>query len=190
MVYLARHGETDWNRAGRWQGWTDVPLNETGEGQAFALAEQLRERRIERIVASNLARAHRTAEIVARALAVPLVDVDPDLRERGFGLFEGLTREECECRYPDEWKSYRADAILPPGAESHEIVMDRMHRAVRRAAEGETTERGPVLVVTHGSALRAFVLTATGSMPGPLSNCALYRATALADAFVDVERIA
>jgi probable phosphoglycerate mutase len=187
VLYLARHGETDWNLAARWQGWTDVPLNATGEAQAVALAERLRERNIARIVASNLLRARRTAEIVARTLSVPELTVDSDLRERGFGLFEGLTRDECESKYPDEWKNYRAHTILPPGAEPHDVVTQRIHRAVRRAVEGEVQRDGAILVVTHGSALRAFVLAATGLMPGPLSNCALFSATAVADAFIDVE---
>jgi probable phosphoglycerate mutase len=189
VVYLARHGETDWNRAGRWQGWTDIPLNATGEAQASLLADSLRGLGVARIVASDLLRARRTAEIVARALAVADVHVDADLRERGFGLFEGLTREECAERYPEEWRSYRADAVLPPGTEPHGLVRDRMRRAVRRAADHEPTNAGAILVVTHGSALRAFVHEATGTMPPPLSNCALFRATAIVDAFVEIEQI-
>ena len=189
VVYLARHGETDWNRAGRWQGWTDVPLNPTGEAQALALAERLRDRAIARIVASHLARARRTAEIVAGALSVSDIDIDADLKERGFGLFEGLTREECETKYPDAWSGYRASASLPPGSEPHDVVTGRMRRAVRRSTESETTGDGAILVVTHGSALRAFILAATGVMPGPLSNCVLYRATVGADAFLDVEQV-
>jgi broad specificity phosphatase PhoE len=188
VVYLARHGETDWNRAGRWQGWTDVPLNPTGEAQALALADRLRDRAIARVVASHLARARRTAEIVAGALSVSDIGIDADLKERGFGLFEGLTREECETTYPDAWSSYRASATLPPGSEPNDVVTGRMHRAVRRATESETSD-GAILVVTHGSALRAFILAATGVMPGPLSNCVLYRATVGVDAFLDVEQV-
>src|SRR5260370_39864768 len=122
VVYLARQGETDWNRVGRWQGWTDVPLNPTGEAQALALADKLRGRDIARIVASHLARARRTAEIVAGALSVSEIGIDAELKERGFGLFEGLTREECETRSPDEWSSYRASASLPPGSEPQDVV--------------------------------------------------------------------
>jgi probable phosphoglycerate mutase len=190
VIYLARHGETDWNLAGRWQGWTDVPLNPTGEAQALALAEKLRGRDIARIVASHLARARRTAEIVAGALSVPDIGIDADLKERGFGLFEGLTREECETKYPDAWSSYRASACLPPGSEPQDVVTGRMRRAVRRATEGEARGDGAILVVTHGSALRAFILAATGLMPGPLSNCILFRATVSVDAFLDVEQVA
>jgi broad specificity phosphatase PhoE len=190
IVYLARHGETDWNRAGRWQGWTDIPLNETGESQAAVLAHALRERGIVRVVASDLSRARRTAEIVASTLELAIdVELDAGLRERGFGLFEGLTREECAERYPDAWNSYRADAVLPPGTEPHDVVKERMRRAVRRAVELGSSEDGAILVVTHGSALRTFVHEATGTMPPPLSNCAVFRATALVHAFIEIERI-
>ena len=185
-IYLARHGETSWNLAGRWQGWTDVPLNATGEAQALVLADRLREHGVARIVASSLSRARQTAEIVARVLAIASVGLDPDLRERGFGLFEGLTREECESQHPDHWKSYTADAALPPGAEPYDQVTERMCRAVKRAVDlGE----GTLLVVTHGSALRAFVRAVAGAMSAPLPNGALVRATAVGDAFVDAELI-
>jgi probable phosphoglycerate mutase len=65
LVYLARHGETDWNRIGRWQGQTDTPLNDMGRWQAKQLARSLTDRAIARVVASNLSRAHETASIVA-----------------------------------------------------------------------------------------------------------------------------
>jgi len=86
--------------------------------------------------------------------------------------------EELPCQYE-----------LAPGAEPHDLVTQRMHRAVRHALEGEVQRDGAILIVTHGSALRAFVLAATGLMPGPLSNCALFSATAVAGAFVDVEPV-
>jgi broad specificity phosphatase PhoE len=185
-IYLARHGETSWNLAGRWQGWSDVPLNATGESQALVLGERLKSRGIARVVASSLSRARQTAEIVARVLSIAPVALDPDLRERGFGLFEGLTREECASRHPDHWKSYTDAATLPPGAEPFDRVTERMCSAVRRAVDaGE----GSLLVVTHGSALRAFVRAVTGSMPAPVPNGALFRATVLADAFVDAEPV-
>jgi len=186
FLYLARHGETSWNQARRWQGWTDVALNEAGEGQASALAGRVVGLGVQRIVASNLTRAKQTAEIVARALALGPVGVDADLRERGFGWFEGLTPEECEVRYPAEWQRYRADGSLPPGAEPYDEVTARMGRAVRRAVDQEPAHDGAVLIVTHGSALRAFVRIATGLVLPPLANVALFRVTVEADRFLDV----
>ncbi len=184
FLYLARHGETSWNQARRWQGWTDVPLNETGEAQASVLAAKVAGVGIARIVASDLSRARRTAEIVANTLLLGPVGVDADLRERGFGWFEGLTPEECEARYPDEWQCYRADGSLPPGAELYDQVTERMVRGVRRAIDAEPTREGAILIVTHGSALRAFVRVTTGVVLPPLPNAALFRVLALADKFL------
>ncbi|HEV3030468.1 MAG TPA: histidine phosphatase family protein, partial [Polyangia bacterium] len=90
VVYLARHGETSWNREGRWQGHTDIALNDVGLGQARALGALLRGRDIERIHTSDLARARQTAETAAAMLGVTELVVDPGLRERSFGVFEGL----------------------------------------------------------------------------------------------------
>jgi probable phosphoglycerate mutase len=154
-VFLARHGETDWNVAGRWQGHTDVPLNATGEAQALALAERLRGERIAALATSDLARARTTAEIVAGALGVPLALADPDLREQRFGRFEGLTPRECEERYPGDWARYVADPRTgPPGGESRAALLERVLRAVQLAA---ARLPGPPLVVTHGGAIRALL---------------------------------
>ncbi len=154
-LLLARHGETDWNVAGRWQGHTDVPLNATGRAQAAALAERLRREGIEAVAASDLSRARHTAEIVAGALGVPLARVDPDLREQRYGWFEGLTLAECEARYPAEWARYVADRQAgPPGGESRAAVLERVVRAVQATAAQLS---GPALLVTHGGALRALL---------------------------------
>ena len=162
-VFLARHGETDWNLAGRWQGHTDVPLNATGRAQAAALAERLRREGIEAVATSDLARARHTAEIVAGALGVPVAVVDPDLREQRFGRFEGLTPGECERRFPDDWARYVADPHAgPPGGESRSALCQRVVRAVRGAA---ARLPGPALLVTHGGALRA-LLAALPAAPG------------------------
>jgi probable phosphoglycerate mutase len=191
ILYLARHGETSWNREGRWQGHTDIALNETGLGQARALGELLRGRDIARIHASDLARARQTAETVAAILGVTELVVDPALRERSFGVFEGLTRQECEERHPDLWRSYRADPRhVPPGAESQEALVDRMHEAVARAAalrrEGDA---GPVLVVSHGGSIRALLSRAMGATPPPLENIAVFRAVATPEGLADVTRL-
>jgi probable phosphoglycerate mutase len=118
--------------------------------------------------------------------------VDPDLRERAFGWFEGLTREECAARFPDDWASYRSDPRrCPPGGEPQELVTARMRAAVRRAALSRPGEGG-ALVVSHGGSMRALVASITGETPPPLANGAMFRIVVLADSggFADVERIA
>ena len=167
-VLLARHGETDWNVAGRWQGHTDIPLNATGRAQAAALAERLRTEGIEAVAASDLSRARHTAEIVAGALGVPLALVDPGLREQRFGRFEGLTPRECEERYPDEWARYVADPRAgPPGGESRAAMLERVVRAVQLAAARLS---GPALVVTHGGAIRALLAAFPAAHGAPASG--------------------
>ena len=166
QLFLARHGETDWNLAGRWQGHTDVPLNATGRAQAGALAERLRGEGIATVGTSDLSRARHTAEIVAAALGVPVALVDPGLREQRFGRFEGLTPRECEERHPREWARYVADPHAgPPGGESRATVLERVVRAVEGAA-ARLSE--PALLVTHGGAIRALLaaLPATTGAPG------------------------
>ena len=174
-IYVARHGETDWNVAGRWQGHTDVPLNERGKQQAAALAEALRSLGLVGVVTSDLGRASETGRIVAASLGVPLAYVDPDLRERTFGVFEGLTREECESLHPEAWRAWLAERRAPGGAETQDALATRMLAAVDRVAERVAVDGGAALVITHGGSLRAMLAAATGSMPPQVSNGALWR---------------
>ena len=174
-LFLARHGETEWNRIGRWQGKTDIPLSEVGRAQALALAERLRERGITEIHASDLSRARETAEIVAAVLGVTRIGLDPRLRERGFGCFEGLTREECAERHGEAWQRYLADRRdTPHDAEPYEEVAARVVAGLTAVAESANAS-GHVLVVSHGAAIRTFIHSITGTAPPPLANTALFR---------------
>lgn len=173
-IFLARHGETEWNRIGRWQGKTDIPLSEVGRAQARTLADRLRARGVTEIFTSDLSRARETAEIVAEALGVTRVSIDPRLRERGFGCFEGLTREECAERHADDWARYLADRrATPTDAEPKEQVVARMLAAVTAVAE-PSDRAGHVLVVSHGAAIRSLLHAITGVEPAPLANTALF----------------
>src|SRR5437762_5332003 len=107
-LLLVRHGETDWNRDGRWQGGSDTSLNDVGREQARALADQL-DGDIAAVYSSDLARARETAEIVAAKLDLA-VQIDPRLRERGFGSWEGLTMTEIEERLADAQRRWLAGA--------------------------------------------------------------------------------
>ncbi len=173
-LFVARHGETDWNAEGRWQGNTDVPLNERGRAQARELAALLRGEGIAHVVSSDLSRARETAEIAAGVLLAPYAYSDPDLRERGFGVFEGLTRAECEVKHPEAWRVWSTDArIAPPGAETYETLAARMASGVARALEMAEKDR-PVLIVTHGGSLRALLHHVTGDVPPVIGNGAVY----------------
>ena len=175
-LLLARHGETDWNAAGRWQGHTDVPLNATGRAQALALAARLRAEGVRAIAPSDLCRARGTAEIVGEALGLEVHLVDGALRERAYGAWEGLTRCECEARFPEEWARHVSDPRSPPpGGESADALLARVVPAVHRAAERLAS---PTLLVTHGGVMRAFLaaaLAAPGAPPRFIPNVGVWR---------------
>jgi broad specificity phosphatase PhoE len=156
-LLLVRHGETDWNAEGRLQGHTDRPLNEFGRRQAAALAERLADDGIDAVYASDLARARETAEILAERLGLP-VATDPDLRERNWGNWEGLTGSERD----------RVDYV----GEERDAHGERVIRAVRRIAEQHPGER--IVVVTHGGSLRRIQVAAYGMALPVIDNCSVW----------------
>lgn len=192
-VYLARHGETDWNRAGRWQGATDIPLNDHGRAQARALAERLRALGVTLVHASDLSRAHETATIVAAELGVAFGEASARFRERSFGVFEGLTRVECEARWPAAWQAYMDDfRNAPPDAEPAERVIERMRVGIARAAEGAPGSEGTTLVVSHGASIRMLLgsLAAPGApQRGPILNAAIFRALVRGAEIVEISEL-
>lgn len=175
LIYLVRHGETDWNAAERWQGHTDIPLNATGRAQAHAVAEALSGVGLSGIVASDLSRAQETASIVAARLGIGVAYLDAALRERTFGCFEGLTRKECEQLHPEAWRAWLAERRAPPGGEAPETLTARVVTGIARAAEHVARSDAPALVVTHGGSMRAVLTVATGEVPGPIKNGAVWR---------------
>jgi len=159
-LLLARHGETDWNATGRFQGQTDVPLNAKGLAQAEALARSPRLRGVRTIYTSDLQRSLQSAQAVASALACPLIP-DPRLRELNYGAWEGMTREEIAAAYPELWAQRLKDQnIMPPGAEALEDAAERLRGflADLRTARPE----GGVLVMTHGGLLSVLACVVTG----------------------------
>jgi probable phosphoglycerate mutase len=187
LLFLARHGETEWNRAGRWQGKTDIPLSDEGRAQARALAALLVGRGIVDVHASDLQRAAETAQIVAAILGIATPSRDIRLRERGFGCFEGFTREECAERHPEAWARYLADRrATPPGGEPQPEVAARVVAALTDIARAPRATGEATLVVSHGGTIRTFIHEVTGAAPPPLENGALFLARYTADRFTSV----
>jgi broad specificity phosphatase PhoE len=158
---LVRHGETDWNRSGRWQGQADAPLNERGRDQARALADELAGEQVVAIYTSDLSRARETAEIIAARLG-RRVDLDRRLREVHVGGWSGLTTEEIEARFPDEiLRWHKGDPSHAfDGGETYAAMGERVVAAVNEIAARHPGEQ--VLVVLHGGPIRALLAHAAG----------------------------
>lgn len=156
-VVLVRHGETQYNLEGRWQGsGSDVPLNATGRVQATRVAEALAARfgaRLATIYSSDLARALETAEILSAALRVPVVEA-PALRELSHGVWEGRTQAEVELRWPAEYAAYVADPfrVGRGGGESYADLERRVWPALEQLAGRHRGER--IVAVSHGGPIR------------------------------------
>ncbi len=149
-LVVIRHGETRANAEGRYLGALDMGLNETGWAQVDALAQVLvRETPFQRLLSSPLLRARQSAEVISRALALP-VQVIPAFRERHVGVFEGLTQAEARSRYPELWMRNitRRWAEGPPDGESLDAVIARVSSGLIALADQAQGER--VLLVAHG----------------------------------------
>jgi probable phosphoglycerate mutase len=173
---LLRHGRTEWNATGRFQGQQDSPLDGIGRAQAEAAAVALAPMRPDALVSSDLSRARDTAAAVSQEADVA-VEIDPRLREINLGNWEGLTRGEARRRYPEEYARWQAgedarrgtgETYAEAGARAAEFVVERL----------DSLGRGALLVaVTHGGTARAAIGTMLDMDPdtwwrlAPLSNC-------------------
>ncbi len=164
-ILLARHGETPWNAEGRYQGQVDIPLSDLGIAQATALGERLKDLRIDRAVASPLARATRTAQLALGPARAPRLAFDDGLLEIGHGEWEGLLASEIAERDPERLRAWREapDTVLMPGAggESLQIVLDRAWPALARACDGLGAE-DTLLVVAHDAVNRVLLARILG----------------------------
>ena len=154
-LYLLRHGETEFNVEGRYQGQRDSPLTGRGRDQARRHGALLKTLIVEpeawRVVASPLGRAMATARIVCAALGLPedAIETDARLKEMAFGEWEGLTPAEIQARHPEAWAARCADRWhhLRPGGESYALLAARVGGFLRDA-------QGNAIVVGHGGAGR------------------------------------
>lgn len=151
---LVRHGETDYNKVGRWQGaGSDPPLNPTGFDQARAIAGELEGWRVDALYTSPQQRARQTATVIADRLGIAPQVID-DLREMDHGLWEGKTKEEILARWAAEYEAFEVDPVhvRRPGGDSYSDLAARVWPALEALAGRHRGEQ--VVLVTHGGPIR------------------------------------
>jgi len=161
-LILIRHGETEWNREGRIQGYhADSPLTANGQVQARRLAERLANERVQALHSSDAGRARQTAAPIAAAVALEIL-YDTALRERNYGIFEGRTYGEVERDYPEAYRKFRSrdPRYAPPDGETVLQFRDRIVSALEHVATRAGGECAAV--VTHGGVLGILYRHATG----------------------------
>jgi broad specificity phosphatase PhoE len=158
-IFLARHGESDWNVEKRFQGHSDRPLTERGREQAHALADLVGSEKIDAVYTSPLSRARETAEIVAARAGLEAVAL-PELREVDTGSWSGLSRADVEARFPEGFARWRSGGSGWEDGESYEEMAERVIGALRKIAEDHPD--GRVLVISHGGPIRAIHAAAEG----------------------------
>jgi len=170
-IVLVRHGETDWNRLGRIQGISDGELNETGRRQAEALAQALKNEKVEAIYTSPLKRARDTAYAIGRHHQVEVVTLN-GLRELDAGEVDGLTYDEMRIQYGDFLDRWIEDctSVRPPGGCTLPELQDQTWTSIQEilkrerpmAAKGKEHEKGVVVVVTHFFPMLSIICKALG----------------------------
>jgi 2,3-bisphosphoglycerate-dependent phosphoglycerate mutase len=159
-VYLARHGESDWNAANRFQGHSDRPLTALGRRQADALADEVAGLAVlTAIYTSPLRRAVDTAAVVGARIGLDPVPLE-DLREVDVGAWTGLSRDEVAARFPDALDRWLAGGEGWEDGESYDAMASRVLAALGRIADAHPGEA--VLVVSHGGPIRAVHAAAAG----------------------------
>ena len=158
-ILLARHGESDWNHAGRWQGHADRPLTDLGLGQARELAERLASTELDAVYSSDLERARETAAIVAEPHDLRVRELR-GLREVNVGSWSGLTRAEAEERFPDAYRRWLDGGEGWDDGETYEQLSERVVGSVFEIATRHPADR--VLLVAHGGSIRAIHAAALG----------------------------
>jgi alpha-ribazole phosphatase len=155
-LYFIRHGQTEWNRIRRFQGQTDIELNDHGRLQAKAVAEELKDLTFDVIYSSDLSRAHETAKAINKYHKMDIVK-DERLRERSFGCFEGHTSEETGEKFPELKEKYLADKLnfKVPGGESRREFIGRVGNILETIHERHSDQT--IAVVSHGGVLGAMM---------------------------------
>lgn len=158
-VVIWRHGRTQWNVELRWQGQTDIPMDEVGLSQAAAAAEALAGLPPAKIVSSNLGRAYTTAKMLGERTGLEVL-VDERLRETDGGLWEGLTQADIRDNHGPQLHAWFTDASAPAGTTGESRVQTAAR--FRAAVEEHVVPGGTLVVATHGGVARAGLLSLLG----------------------------
>ena len=162
-IIIIRHGETEWNKTGRFQGHSDVPLSAEGRAQAEALGRNLAVDHVDAIYASDLTRAMETAAPLAARFGLPVIS-DPQLRELNFGAWEGRNFNDVNAENPNAMKNFYTDPEQADIPES-EPFPEFQRRIAGRVREIVAQERGKrIVIVSHGASIR-ILLADLLSMP-------------------------
>ena len=164
-IILVRHGETDWNASGRIQGHNDTPLNAVGREQARRAARRLVGEPVRGLYSSDLVRSSETAAIIGQTLGLTVV-TSPRLRERQYGVWEGLTAAEIQARFPEQFAEWRARStdFAPPQGETRSQLLTRALAELQAIARRHARE--VVVVVTHGGFCYVLINHILGSVDG------------------------
>lgn len=165
LIYILRHGETQWNREEIFRGHTDIPLNDAGKEQAARAARALQTKPIRTIYSSPLKRAAETACIVANELGGLEVRFDEGLRDIGFGEIEGMPVAKVKSTYPELYETWRSrpDLAQFPGGEAYDDRMTRAWDLMAKIASDKT--HCPSLLVTHRVICKMLIIRALGLGP-------------------------
>lgn len=182
-LYIIRHGETDWNKARRVQGHSDVPLNDYGRNLAEQTAEGLKNIRFDLAYTSPLVRAKETAEIILRGRRIPLLE-EEGIKELGFGAYEGMCisgpQKAPESEEFNRFFKDTANYVPAEGGESIQELMNRTGAFLKKICEDESLQDKDILISTHGAAMTALLnnirkIHETGQFwnQGVPANCAV-----------------
>jgi probable phosphoglycerate mutase len=153
ILYIIRHGQTDWNIIGKIQGQIDIPLNDEGKEQAERVASFLKKKNASphALYSSDLQRAHQTAQPISKTFSLNIT-ATPHLRERHVGILQGLTKQQVSELHGKHWEN---DFDIVPDGETKAEFLKRITNQIALIAENHIDES--VVVVTHGHAIRQFI---------------------------------
>lgn len=156
-LYLIRHGETDWNVLGKYQGSTDIELSETGLNQAKLLGKRFEKMELDKVYSSPLKRAMATAQTVADAKNLPVI-LEEAFQEINFGDWEGKTTAEIEAEYSDMFKAFVKNPVNSPipGEGSFKNAMDRGVTGIKKVLADCENEN--VAIISHGALIRVIMM--------------------------------